>query len=659
VVIASRENIATVARLQHRCCCRTIIGEQKKWSTTYSSSPPIQSSPSETNYKFILKNNKKKLNPVELTQIYELFHLVLFSDNEVETVTDEILLMKTSSNLITEESSPSKELNHNNIDMITTEKVSLLLQSRMRQYLERTLTGELQQPSDDTKGARDNFDSQNQAPAKFINDKLEQQLDLRIRTYSDIMATRLMYHLICEQKPKATTESLEDALQMTKLQFTQGLKALTTNIDYKRVLPISLSMILVGTSVGIIVPLMPFIAEQISLSPGDYGMVISAFALSKLIGNVPSAILVDLHGRKPFMVYSLTLIAMGVGGIGFATTLDHLVACRLIAGFGVAALSTAATLTITDISTPRNRASTMAPMNSGFAAGMVLGPAIGGFLGDQLGVSKTFFAVGASYLGVAALNSAFLIETKTERSNPQQWLIDVVGNEKPSGEEENKEEQIKRGSNTANAKRPTTTTSSAIQDALGQWAPLLSIPSVKRTVILNGCYWVALSGAQMTLLPLMLTNPAGLALSASSLGKIYMGMSVVQVFGNPSVARVVDRIGKVPSIIGGCTAISTAMFAVPFCTDTYQLAIALGFWSLGSTALSTAPMAHMADLVPTEKRAQALALLRTAGDIGFLFGATGTGALANWTGSMDLAMQGCSAFLLTATCWYTTRCKSR
>jgi hypothetical protein len=199
---------------------------------------------------------------------------------------------------------------------------------------------------------------------------------------------------------------------LSKEDFTNRLIEMASAIDTKRTLPISLSMLLVGSSVGIVTPVMPFVVEQMGLTAGEYGMVVSAFAVAKVAGNVPSAILVERHGRKPYLVHSLGLLAIGVGGIGLATQLEHLVACRLLTGFGVAALSTAATMTIADISTPLNRASTMAPIMSGFAAGTALGPAIGGILADKLGISPTFYLVGVSYLGLTAVNRVLLTETK-------------------------------------------------------------------------------------------------------------------------------------------------------------------------------------------------------------------------------------------------------
>jgi MFS family permease len=135
-------------------------------------------------------------------------------------------------------------------------------------------------------------------------------------------------------------------------------------------------------------------------------------------------------------------------------------------------------------------------------------------------------------------------------------------------------------------------------------------------------------------------------------------MSAVQVLGNPVLAKVVDRIGKVPGIVGGCTLISASMLALPWCDNSNgmeQMAVVLGTWSIGSTLLSTSPLAYISDRVNDEKRAQAIALLRTSGDVGFLIGASSMGALADWAGSLDMAMQSSSAVLGTATVWFVLR----
>jgi len=405
---------------------------------------------------------------------------------------------------------------------------------------------------------------------------------------------------------------------ITRSTFINTLLQHASTVDTARTIPIAASMLLVGASVGLITPAMPFVVQQVGLTHAQYGNVVSAFALSKLLSNVPAAVLAEQWGRKPGLTYSLGVIAVGVGGIGFASSFGELYLCRLLTGVGVAALSTASTLFLTDVSTPLNRASTMAPIMSAFAAGTALGPALGGYLVDAVGLQTMFALTGVSYLGVAVLNRNILDETKptldfpwTQRETPPFWT--------------------------------------EASNAVAQWIPLAQNPSVRTILIMNAFYWMSLAGSQMTLLPLLLTDVHGM--TATQIGQVYMGMSTVQIVGNPLFARVMDRVGKIPAMVGGCTLIGSSMAVL---TLDWNLVATLGLWSVGSSMLSTAPVAYVSDNVDDTQRAQAIAMLRTSGDVGFLVGASVTGAWADWT-SLELAMQSSAGMLLLATTWFGVR----
>jgi hypothetical protein len=119
---------------------------------------------------------------------------------------------------------------------------------------------------------------------------------------------------------------------INKPEFCDLLTTKASQVDLQRTWPITVSMLLVGSSVGVITPAMPFVVEQLSLTASQYGMVVSAFGLAKMLGNIPSAIAVERHGRKPFMTWSLLIIACGVGGIGLANSFEELYICRLLTG---------------------------------------------------------------------------------------------------------------------------------------------------------------------------------------------------------------------------------------------------------------------------------------------------------------------------------------
>lgn len=100
------------------------------------------------------------------------------------------------------------------------------------------------------------------------------------------------------------------------------------------------------------------------------------------------------------------------------------------------------------------------------------------------------------------------------------------------------------------------------------------------------------------------------------------------------------------------------MTVLPLATGHWsQLVGTLGLWALGSSMLSTAPLAYISDEVDEKERAQSIAMLRTSGDVGFLFGSSMVGAFAGWAGDLDIAMQSSGMLLFAATIWFSTRQK--
>lgn len=407
---------------------------------------------------------------------------------------------------------------------------------------------------------------------------------------------------------------------ITKQHFVQHITTTARTVDYKSALPISATLFLVGLSVGVVTPAMPFVMTNLGLSSAEYGAVISAFGLAKLVGNVPAAVLVERHGRKPFMTYSMGLLAVGVAGIGVAGSFPALYGLRLCTGLGVAALSTAGTLMVTDLSTPLNRAQTFAPVFSSFSIGSVLGPGIGGYLVDTVGIASTMYIVGLAYLGVGALNRVLLSETAL-----------------PS-----------RKDNDAS-----TTFVEGLQSAFLQWGQVWNTsPTIRNVIVMNCAYWIVLAGSQFTILPLLLTK----TFSASSIGQVYTGMAAVQIVGNPIAARVSDQIGRLPVMVAGTTLMGCALAVLPdaMANPYSALPCTLAAWSLGSSMLSSAPLAYVSDRSTVEQRAPTVALLRTAGDLGLLVGAASFGALANTIGSLDTTLHIGSGLLLASTAVFAT-----
>lgn len=61
---------------------------------------------------------------------------------------------------------------------------------------------------------------------------------------------------------------------------------------------------------------MPLLVSQLQIPASEFGLVISAFGLSKLLGNIPSGYFVEKYGRKPSLVAGLGMCGVGLGALG-------------------------------------------------------------------------------------------------------------------------------------------------------------------------------------------------------------------------------------------------------------------------------------------------------------------------------------------------------
>ena len=81
------------------------------------------------------------------------------------------------------------------------------------------------------------------------------------------------------------------------------------------------------------------------------------------------------------------------------------------------------------------------------------------------------------------------------------------------------------------------------------------------------------------------------------------------------------QFGRKFALIPGTLTVASAVALTSFVTTQQQLAGCIVLWGMGNSILGSTPTAFMADSTSVENRSQALALLRTGGDIGMALGA--------------------------------------
>ncbi len=177
---------------------------------------------------------------------------------------------------------------------------------------------------------------------------------------------------------------------------------------------------------GVIIPVMPQLIMDVTgedLAPaaqwGGYLSLVYAlmqFVMMPVIGGLS-----DRFGRRPVLLVSMAAYAFDFFIMAIAPVIGVIVVARILAGAFAATFSTANAY-IADISPPEKRAANFGLMGAAFGLGFIIGPGIGGLLGEQFGPRAPFFFVAA--LGaINFLFGAFVLPETLAQENrrPFEW----------------------------------------------------------------------------------------------------------------------------------------------------------------------------------------------------------------------------------------------
>jgi len=146
---------------------------------------------------------------------------------------------------------------------------------------------------------------------------------------------------------------------------------------------------------GIIIPVMPKLIEEMihgSISDASRynGWLLFAFSITQFVCAPILGNLSDQYGRRSVLLISLFGFGIDYLFLSFAPTIGWLFVGRVFAGVTGASFTTGAAY-IADISTSENRAKNFGMIGAAFGLGFIIGPVIGGVLG-QFGSRVPFIA---------------------------------------------------------------------------------------------------------------------------------------------------------------------------------------------------------------------------------------------------------------------------
>ncbi|MFN8527882.1 MAG: MFS transporter [Anaerolineae bacterium] len=186
--------------------------------------------------------------------------------------------------------------------------------------------------------------------------------------------------------------------------MTTASPAAAEKLDFKRILPIFIIVLIDLLGLTIIIPLLPLYAASFGANPLVIGILGAVYPVMQLIGGPLLGGLSDRYGRRPVLIFSQIGTLIGFLLLGVANALPLLFLSRIIDGLtgGNIVVAQAA---ITDSTTEKTRAQGLGLLGAAFGLGFTLGPAIAGI---ALAVSNNNYHVPAVIAAAFSLISVLL-----------------------------------------------------------------------------------------------------------------------------------------------------------------------------------------------------------------------------------------------------------
>ena len=150
---------------------------------------------------------------------------------------------------------------------------------------------------------------------------------------------------------------------------------------------IFITVLLDMLSFGMVAPLLPklisdFLKGNTARASEYIGMFTTTWALMQFVFAPVLGLLSDRFGRRPVVLLSNFGLALDYFVMAIAPSIGWLFLGRVLSGITSASIPTA-TAYISDVTAPEKRSKAFGMLGAAFGAGFILGPAVGGWLGNH------------------------------------------------------------------------------------------------------------------------------------------------------------------------------------------------------------------------------------------------------------------------------------
>ncbi|AWB88463.1 MFS transporter [Salinibacterium hongtaonis] len=361
---------------------------------------------------------------------------------------------------------------------------------------------------------------------------------------------------------------------------------------------------------GSIVPVLPLFMEQFGLGVVMLGPVIAAFAVGRVVANIPAGLALRWWRPRWYLHSVLIALALVTAVTGFAAAPGFLIAARVLAGVlgGAAVTIGFAVLVAGAPAERRGRAmATATVVQMGAAA---VGSLVGGIAVTYVGVQGAFIASAVPLLLVIGWDvlrpAAFYWDAHTRSVS----ALDVEHQRGPA---------------------PRARLS-------GGWGLLAALAGVS-----FAAFFARFAGEQ-GLIPVMAYGEGGM--TPIGLGIALAAGTVASLLVLGPVGRWVDRGARTSVVLVSAVAASAVLIALPMLGEPFGFAVAVVLYSVATSVTNIVPGVVTGEQYTSREVGTVVGITRTAGDAGAAIGPLVVFALAATSAIAGLVVM--AAVLLVA-----------
>lgn len=314
------------------------------------------------------------------------------------------------------------------------------------------------------------------------------------------------------------------------------------------------------------------------------GVVVAAYSIANLVGNLAAGAILDRWGRKKPLLVGLLATALALLGYALSETPLQLVVVRALHGLTAAILTPGAFAILGDSARSGQRARVMGISGAFIAVAAMIGPLLAGIVRDKQGPETVFLLSATIMLG------AFFVFWYSVRK-----LVRIP-------------EEILR------------------QDDATSKAAFWRLPRLVTSYLAALALTVGL-GTLVTHLPIVLAERGE---SATRTGLTFTAFAVVAMIAMASpLSRVSDKFGRLMPMMAGLASVSTGMLVLWASRGFLGAMLGMGIFGLGFGVLFPAMTALAAESVQWYQRGKAFGVFFAVFSVGVVIGAMVSGLLTD------------------------------